>query len=211
MLRRSYRRPESGGPKPRIDGRSLRDVENERDMRHARGESTSSVGPGHYEAPYSREKTQFRRTQQPVVANYRARHTERAECVSVTLMTGHHWRERIPRLGEAAVPYSKDSGIKPTWQPSTQAPPKRQIRTSHEAAQFRRHQVSLSLAGHTSTLRATRELKQQMSHLSVLLRAGGCGCPAVQAKTNHQRIPRIASHRCSLSTVAYSWKHLDPQ
>jgi hypothetical protein len=58
------------------------------------------VGPGYYEAAASKDKTQSRRLKQPVVSNWKKGYTSKAECLSATILAGHHWKEKVPRLGE---------------------------------------------------------------------------------------------------------------
>lgn len=100
---KSYRRPESGGPKDRHNGKTLRELEMELHTKQRNpGILSNGTGPGYYRADIAKDRTQSRRVPQPVTAAFK-RATggrNRAECVSVTMLTGHHWRERVPRLGE---------------------------------------------------------------------------------------------------------------
>lgn len=98
---KSYRRPESGGPKQYVDGRSMRALDTDMHWQTDGycGRVRGSPGPGHYDAETSRDRTQSRRLQQPVIANYKRGHTKKAECLSITLLTGHHWKEKVPQLG----------------------------------------------------------------------------------------------------------------
>lgn len=97
---RSFRRPESGGPKDRArDGKTLREVEMSLFDRHQAPFRSYALGPGYYRPEVAKDRTQSRRMAQPVTAAFKPAHSTRAECLSVTLLTGHHWRERVPRLG----------------------------------------------------------------------------------------------------------------
>eukprot|EP00951_Prasinocladus_malaysianus_P001311 scaffold8997_cov45-Prasinocladus_malaysianus.AAC.1 len=95
----SYRRPESGGPKSQIGGKTMREMERERFDEFIHG-GRDSPGPGYYNIARAKDQTQSRKLPQPVGANFRKGYTRRAECLSVAMLTGHHWRDLVPPLGE---------------------------------------------------------------------------------------------------------------
>ena len=101
-----------------VEGRSLRSIETAPQFR-----TTSTIGPGYYDAASSKDKTQSRRLQQPVISNWKQGHTSKAECLSVTLLAGFHWKQKVPRLGEGDEQQQKPTGEdgqkpRPGWSPS---------------------------------------------------------------------------------------------
>lgn len=76
------------------------------------------VGPGTYDAAFSVDKTQSQRLQQPVISNWKKRYTTKAECLSVTLLAGHHWKEKVPRLGDGDESRPPEGGLRANGEPS---------------------------------------------------------------------------------------------
>mmetsp|Transcript_31919 Transcript_31919/g.75846 ORF Transcript_31919/g.75846 Transcript_31919/m.75846 type:complete len:392 (-) Transcript_31919:83-1258(-) len=175
--KQSCRRPDSG-PKT-FTGYSIREQEVDRFRRHNGivDPTGSNIGPGHYSVDKSKDRTQFRRLQQPVTANYKPRLTRRAECQSVNLMMGHHWRDLMPRVGEISPGHNGNESFRPTTTKETTSPEYREYQANLDARlskpkqqvflPFRYPQATLAyqLIGPTGTLfqpnRTSEVLPQQ--------------------------------------------------